>query len=399
MSREPRAAKARRRFGGQGTWTIFRVGGTDIAIDASWLLIFAFVTWTTATFVIPRGLGLGPAEPDALIWLAGIITSLLFFVSILVHEAAHTYVAVRTGIPVGRIRLVVFGGVSEIASEPTRPGQEFAITIVGPISSAVLGGLLLLISSALPDPSLGRVTLFWLGQINIILAVFNMLPGFPLDGGRVLRSAVWGATGSLRLATRVATFGGSALGILLILYGAIPLGFALFGTTRFSALPIIFQPLWAIFIGWFLWSAARASFREFERRERLRDRTVRDIMRRDYLPLPQDGTVAEFIERDFDEDRFGLRPVVDAHGRLVGILDSDAVLAVPEHARATTRLREAARRLDPSETLDPASGLVEAMDRAGAAGLARLFVLDDGRLVGWIDIRDLVQSRRPSDET
>ena len=399
MSRQPRGARARRPFGGQGAWTIFRVGGTDIAIDPTWLLIFAFVTWTTSTLIIPARLGLRSAEPDALIWLAGIITSLLFFGSILVHEAAHAYVAVRTGIPVGRIRLFVFGGVAEIASEPTRPRQEFAITIVGPIASAVLGGLLLMIASALPDPSLGRVTFGWLGQINVILAVFNMLPGFPLDGGRVLRSAVWGATGNLRLATRVASLGGCALGILLILYGAIPLGLSLFSLTRFTALPVVIQPLWSIFIGWFLWSAARAAFREVDRRARLRGRTVREIMRRDYLPVPEDGTVAEFIERDLYRDRFGLRPVVDAHGRIVGILDVDAVLAVSEHARATTRLRDAARPLHPLETLDPAGGLVEAMDRVAATGRRRLFVVDDGRLVGWIDIRDLVRDRRPSDQT
>ncbi len=399
MSREPRPSRARRPFGGPGAWTIFRVGDTDVAIDPTWLLIFAFVTWTTSTSIIPARLGLRSVEPDGLIWLAGIITSLLFFGSILVHEAAHAYVAVRTGIPVGRIRLFVFGGVAEIASEPTRPRQEFAITIVGPIASVALGGLLLLIASVLPDPSLGRVTLGWLGQINLILAVFNMLPGFPLDGGRVLRSAVWGATGNLRLATRVASLGGSALGILLILYGAIPLALSLLGLTRFAALPVVIQPLWSMFIGWFLWSAARAGFREVVHRERLRDRTVREIMRRDYLPVPEDGTVAEFIERNLYEDRFGLRPVVDAHGMFVGILAADTVLAVPEHARATTRLRDAARRLKPAETLDPASGLIEAMDRAGATGIERLYVLDAGRLVGWIDIHDLARARRASDQT
>ena len=392
MSREPRKSLTHRFPGSPGAWTAFRVGNTDITIDPTWLLIFAFVTWTTSTSIIPARLGLRAADADGLIWLAGVITSLLFFGSILAHEAAHAYVAVRTGIPVGRIRLFVFGGVAEIAREPSRPRQEFAITIVGPIASGALGGILLLASSVLPDPSLGRVTLGWLGQINVVLAIFNMLPGLPLDGGRVLRSAVWGATGNLRLATRVASFGGSALGILLILHGAIPLAISLFGLRGLAALPIGIDPLWSIFIGWFLWSAARASLREAVRRERLCDRTVWDIMRHDHIPVPEDGTVAEFTERGLHKDRFGFHPVVNDRGMLVGILTTNLVLRVPEQTRATTRLREVARRPDPVETISPTTDLVKAIDQICVPGLERLYVLDSGRLVGWVDIRDLFGS-------
>jgi Zn-dependent protease len=375
---------------------VLRVGGTELAIDPSWLLIFAFVTWTTSTYVIPVRLvdaavqtGTRVTTPEALVWIAGVVTSLLVFGSILLHEAAHAAAAVRTGIPVRRIRLFVFGGVAEIAAEPSRPRQEFVITVVGPLASGVLGGVLVLAGGLLPEATLLGVTTRWLGEVNLMLAAFNLLPGFPLDGGRLLRSAVWAATGSLRTATRVASLAGSALGIGLILYGV----------AQFVLLPSLVPSLWAVLVGWFVWSAARSSYRDLLRRERLAKFTVRDILRQDHVAVPDDGTVSEFIERRMGDDRLAAYPVVDPTGSLLGVVSARAASGVPPERRASTLLRQVVQPPDAAALVRPDVSLLEVFAHATATGRRRFLVLDGDRLVGWIDLADAAGDRLVETET
>jgi Zn-dependent protease len=375
-------------------WTILRVGGTELVLDWSWLLIFAFVTWTTVTSIIPfRLYGFSSTQPNLEVLLGGVVTSLLFFGSIVLHEAAHAYVAVRTGIPVRRIRLFIFGGVAEIASEPERPGQEFVITIVGPLTSAALAGAFLALSAAMPSASLLGVATGWLGQMNLILAVFNLLPGFPLDGGRLLRSGVWAVTGNLRAATRVASFAGSALGLTLIVVGVAQF----LSPFRFQVLGGGIGSIWAIVIGWFLWSAARASYRDLLRREWLGAKFVRDILRHDHYPVPHDGTVAEFLDHGLADDRFGLRPVVDALGALVGVLTPEHALGVARETRAQTLVRDVADPADAGGIVAPELDLAVVLDLAERTGRRSFFVVEHGRLVGWIHVADALRGsvRRP----
>ena len=374
-----------------GQWRLFGVGGTDFNIDVSWLIIFAFVTWTTATSVIPirlmdasfsTGVQLDVTRLE--VWAAGVVTSLLFFGSIVAHEAAHTVAAVRTGIPVRRIRLFIFGGVAEIEREPERPGQEFFITIVGPLASFALAGLFMALSSQLPAASIPSVTARWLAEMNFVLAVFNMLPGFPLDGGRILRSIVWAASGNLVLGTRVASFVGSALGVALIAFGVI----------QFVFLGGSVQSLWTAVIGWFLWSAARSGYRDALRRERLRQYRVRDFLRPETGAVPADGSVQEFIERGLYHDRFGLRPMVDSYGTFVGVMDGDDVREVPLEARVETRLRDLARPVDPDVVLAPDDPLEVMLNRAAETRQRRFFVVEHGRLLGSIDAADALRPLR-----
>ncbi len=346
------------------------------------------MTWTTATSVIPTRLidasfssGVQLDVTRTQVWVAGVVTSLLFFGSIVAHEAAHTVAAVRTGIPVRRIRLFIFGGVAEIEHEPERPGQEFFITIVGPLTSAAFGGLCLVLADQLPAASIPSVMASWLGQINLWLAAFNMLPGFPLDGGRILRAIVWAATGNLLRGTRVACFVGSALGAALMAFGLI----------QFAFLSGSVQSLWMVVIGWFLWSAARSGYRDTVQRERLRNYCVRDFLRPESGAVPADGTVQEFIERGLYHNRFGLRPVVDSHGTLVGTLHGDDVRDVRAESRIHTRLRDIAQPVDPDAVLAPDDRVEVMLNRASEIRRRQFFVVEHGRLIGSIDALDALR--------
>ena len=374
-----------------GEWRLFSVGGTAFNIDASWLIIFAFVTWTTATSVIPvrlidaslsEGVRLDVTWPA--VWAGGVVTSLLFFGSIVAHEAAHTVVAVRTGIPVRSIRLFIFGGLAEMAREPDRPGQEFVITIVGPLTSAALAGLCFALANQFPPASIPSVTAGWLGELNRGLAIFNMLPGFPLDGGRILRSIVWAVTGDVVRGTRVASFVGSALGAALMAFGLI----------QFLLLGGAVQSLWTAVIGWFLWSAARGGYRDAILRQQLHRYRIRDLLREESGAVPGDGSVQEFIERGLYHDRFGLRPVVDAAGTLIGMLEGDDVRDVPLEERVYTLLRDIARPVDLMAVVAPDDLLSVVIDKAYETDRRLFFVVEDGRVLGTVDTVDVVNTLR-----
>ena len=371
-----------------GQWRVFSIGGTDVNLDASWLIIFAFVTYTTATSIIPVRLAnegfrnaVAVEGSELVFWLAGLVTSVLFFTSILLHEAAHAVVAVRTGIPVRRIRLFIFGGVAEIDSEPSRPGQEFLITIVGPLVSAALGGVFIVIAGNFPGTSIPHVTMAWLGQMNLVLAVFNMLPGFPLDGGRILRSILWAVSGNFLRATGIASFVGSALGVALIVYG--------FAQLFMQASSL--QSIWTLLIGWLLWSSARGGYRDAQQRERLKGARVRDIFHSDTGAVPDDGTVQEFMERGLYHDRIGVRPVVDTFGFLVGMLFGEDVRAIPIERRAGILLGEVARSVDTALVMDPNESLERVFDRARERNFRRFLVVERGRLIGAVDVIDVIR--------
>ena len=367
------------------------MGGTAFNIDATWLIIFAVVTWTTATSLIPRRLieasvaaGVQPDATWPMIWAAGVVTSLLFFGSIVAHEAAHTVVAVRTGIPVRSIRLFIFGGLAEMDREPDHPRQELFITVVGPLTSAALGGLFLALGNQMEATSLPSITANWLGEMNLALAVFNLLPGFPLDGGRILRSIVWAVTGDVVRGTRVASFVGSALGVAIMAFGLI----------QFLLLGSALQSLWIVVIGWFLWSAARSGYRHAVLRQQLHRFRIRDLLKPESGAVPSDGTVQEFIERGLYQDRFGLRPVVDAAGKLIGMLEGDDVRDVPLEERVYTVLRDIARPVDLMVVVAPDDQLSVVIDKAYETDRRFFFVVEEGRVLGTVDAVDVVNTLR-----
>ncbi|MBM3135262.1 MAG: CBS domain-containing protein [Chloroflexi bacterium] len=256
-----------------------RILGIPVGLHVSWFLVFGLVTWSLAAGYFPPEY---PNLPAGAYWVLGAVTSLLFFGSVMAHELGHSIVALRHQIPVRGITLFIFGGVAQIGREPQNPGAEFRIAIAGPSISLALaigfGGLWLLdrVVPYLAAPSL------WLARINLLLAAFNMIPGFPLDGGRVLRAIIWRITGSFHRATQVATFTGQ-----LAAFGFMGVGvFMMLGGNFFNG-------LWLIFIGWFLQNAAASSYAQVNLQQSLRGVTVTQVMSRDCplvssrLPLQQ----------------------------------------------------------------------------------------------------------------
>ncbi|HDP90479.1 MAG TPA: hypothetical protein ENN42_11090, partial [Thioalkalivibrio sp.] len=239
-------------------WRIGKLFGINIEIHFTWLIILGLILWTVTGNILPTEV---PDASPSELWGIGLLATLLFFGSLVLHELAHSVVANRLGADVSRITLFVFGGVSQMSREPDKPRTEFAIAIVGPLTSVVLGGLFYALHYWLKGadaPRLWWVASHWVGYINLLLAAFNMLPAFPLDGGRVLRSALWAIWRSLDRATRVASGFGRAFGYMMIVLGFLA-----------TLLAGDFSGLWLVALGWLLSSAAAASYQRLQLQEAL----------------------------------------------------------------------------------------------------------------------------------
>ena len=247
------------------TFKLFRIAGITIGIHYTWIFALIFFSWTLAMVYFPAGY---PGWSTAMYWITGIGGALLIFVSVLLHELAHSLVANARGIPVHSITLFILGGASNLDEEPQKPAAEFAMAIVGPVTSLVLGAILYGLTYLPIDTTTPQFAILgYLAIINIYLGIFNLLPGFPMDGGRVLRSIIWGATGNLSRATNIA-------GIVGQFFGWAFIGLGVFLMISVS----LINGLWLAFIGWFLNSSADASRKEVALRERLSHIKVREMM-------------------------------------------------------------------------------------------------------------------------
>ncbi len=286
-----------------GSFKLGRIFGINIRIDWSWLIIFALVVWDLATLFMQ----MHRSWTTELAWLTAIVAALLFFGSVLAHELAHSLVARARGVPVRSITLFLFGGVSDIQREPPSPLAEFLITIVGPITSIVLGAVIILVAAAAMGP-IGRVVaapfnlisrldpletlLVWLGPVNILVGLFNLIPSFPLDGGRILRSILWTITRNLRRATHWASVIGQGVAWLMILAGiAMIFGVRVpyFGTGFING-------LWLAFIGWFLNSAAAQSYQQVVIEDMLAGIPVSQLMRTNPRAVPGFISVGNLVQ-------------------------------------------------------------------------------------------------------
>lgn len=297
-----------------------KIFGIPIEINASWILIFALITYLLGNLFGQSQ----PSWPEAQRWSVALITAVLFFMSVLAHELTHSVVAVRWGIPVRKITLFIFGGVSQLAHEARRPLVEFTVAVVGPLSSVAISGVFAGVWLLVRDTysALGAVLLI-LAWVNLSLGVFNMLPGFPLDGGRVLRSAVWGLTGSYWRATQVAARAGQGLGLLMIAGGIIL-------TVYTGGL----QNAWMALIGAFLLSAATAGYRQERDRERLKGFTVSQAMVAGFPAfaapnvlgaphLVREDTLSEALDR-METEGAGRLPVIQG-GMVVGVIGREQI--------------------------------------------------------------------------
>jgi Zn-dependent protease/CBS domain-containing protein len=353
---------------------IVSIADIPVYVHASWLAVYGLLTWTLAVGYFPRAL---PGVSTGAYWVSGLIAALLLFASVLLHEVAHAVVARGHGLRVRGITLHVFGGVSALDDEPPTPRAEFLIAIVGPVTSfATAGALAVLAASGVVPAGVPAAIVQYLVGINIAVGVFNLVPGFPLDGGRLLRAALWQWQGSLPRATYRASQVGTAfafalmgLGTLQVLAGALVGG------------------LWLIFIGLFLRTAADAGYAQVALRETLGRLIVRDVMTQDVVTVAADASVTDLEER-FWAHHFTSFPVV-AEGRVEGVAVVHDVRNVAPERRPDMRVREIMRPLSEALIVAQGDGLVQALEKASGNGLGRLAVLESGRLVGYLSVKDI----------
>lgn len=374
-----------------GGFSLGKIFGIEIRIDWSWILIFLLITWNVY-IVLPQ---LNDTWSRPFTVFLAIIASILFFLSVLAHELAHSLMAKARGINVSSITLFLFGGVSNITREPPTPGAEFAIAIVGPLTSIVLGFIFILLANvsyaavAHPLRDLNHVDpataiFLWLGPVNLILGIFNLVPGFPLDGGRVLRSILWAITDNLKKATRWASWIGDAIGWLFIVMGV----YMVFGgTVPFFGSGL--GGLWIAFIGWFLHNAAQASYQQVVITDILKGVPVTRIMRTNVPTVPADAHVSQLVDQIMQSDERSF-PVMRGD-ELVGLITLDDVRRVPRDQWETTPVRQIMTPVDKLAVASPQEDANDVFTELATKDVNQLPVVQDGRLVGMVRRGDLLR--------
>ncbi|HSJ24680.1 MAG TPA: site-2 protease family protein [Longimicrobiales bacterium] len=354
-----------------------RVFGFEIRIDSSWFILFALILWTFSYIVFPQQV---PGRDVATYLIMGLTGTLLFFVSLLLHEIAHSLVARAKDIPVEGITLFLFGGMAHTRMEAETPGDEFLIAGAGPVMSVliavVLGGIWYLGSGAGFDPAVLAV-LQYIAALNIILAVFNLLPGFPLDGGRLFRAIVWKATGDMNRATRVASFGGRILAYILMAFGLMS---AFAGN--------VLGGMWMVFIGWFLRNAAISSYQQHILLNVLSGVRASQAMTPDPDTVPSHATVRELADEYFMRRRHAAYPVVDG-STTVGLVTLQAVREVPREEWDTRTAGDIMIPVGDEVVVRADDAMVAVMDRLNASPARRVLVMRDGDLLGIITPSDI----------
>jgi Zn-dependent protease/CBS domain-containing protein len=360
----------------------FRAGsitGIEIRIDYTWFVIFALILWTLTRGVFP---GMYPSQPAHTYLLMGAAGTLLFFASLLAHELAHSMVALSRGIGVESITLFIFGGVAQAKEEFRTPGDEFLVAAAGPVMSLALAGafqaLVWATVQAGVSPAVTSVASY-LALINFVLAVFNLFPGFPLDGGRLLRAIVWKRTGDVRRATRIASDGGKAFGFMLMALGLLNL---------FAGNPL--GGAWLVFIGWFVRMAADASYVQQELRSAMEGATARDVMTADPQTVTPGETLQHFLDDYVLHGRHHSYPIVD-RARPLGLITLDRVRSVPKQDWPSRTVHDAMVPLSAEIAVAPDDDMTEALQKLNASPLGRVLVTQDGRLVGLISQSDIAR--------
>ena len=363
----------------QGSLRLGRIRGIEIALHPSLLLAFFLIAWTLSGNWLPQLL---PRRTATFYWTLGVIGALGLFVSVLLHEFGHALTAQARGIRVPSITLFIFGGVANIAMEPRTPRDEFWITLFGPLTSLALAGVGAAVwyvtrGTLRPVAALGLI----LGVINLQLAVFNLIPGFPLDGGRILRSIIWGVTGNLLRATRIASVIGQLVGY----------GFIVWGVYRILVQQDFASGLWTAFIGWFLQNAAEATYRQMVAEQVFRGVRVGQLMTPSPVAVEPGTTIARLVEEYILGRRLRCAPVV-LGDRLLGIITIGDVQKVPREAWPATYVSEAMTRAADLQLVRDTDELTTALALLGAGEFDQLPVVDaSGRLVGLLTRADVIR--------
>ncbi|HEY3316959.1 MAG TPA: site-2 protease family protein [Coriobacteriia bacterium] len=373
---------------GLRNWRIGSLFGIPLEINVTWLLVFALVATTLAFSYFPSSDVL-PNRPTWLYILLGVITAALFFASVVAHEFSHSLVAKAQGARIARITLFIFGGVSEMEEEPSGPGREFVMAIAGPGMSILLSAVFWVAFAALQvlhGPDVVSKVLEYLAAINLLLGIFNLLPGFPMDGGRVLRSILWAITGNLLRATRWASRTGQTIGYLLVAAGIL-------GVVVGRSLDLV----WFVFLGWFLASLADSAYQQQVVKTQLSQVPVSAVMSSPVVSAPGDLDLETMVEKYFIGGHHSRYPI-EQDGRLIGMLSLPQAKAVPRERWRSTKVADVAERDLERLVVPSQEPLDQILDRlVGAPGA--VLAANDGELVGIVTRNDVVhalqRSRRP----
>lgn len=362
--------------------TLFKIFGFEIRVDLSFLLIAALVAASLASGYFPA---VHEGLARATYWALAVLAVVGIFASIVLHELGHSLVARRFGIEMRGITLHLFGGAAELESEPTSATAELWIAVAGPATSFLLAAIFRLGAVAAAGVSSGdlpvEMLLRYLASLNLVLAIFNLLPAFPLDGGRILRAALWLRSGDHDRATTLATRIGAGLGFGLAALGALQILAGHLG-----------DGLWTVLIGFFIRSAAIASGLDLATRRMLGTATVARFMTADPVTVPVDMAISRFVEEVVYRTRHDTYPIVDGAGHPRGLATVGALHAVARESWPTTSVLEIAQPIDDAATVASTLPASQALDLMRKAGRSRLLVVDDGRLVGLLTLKDLLET-------
>jgi Zn-dependent protease/CBS domain-containing protein len=352
-------------------------------LHASWFAVFFFVTWSLATGYLPDTL---PGLSTPRYWGMGGIAALLLFLSVLLHELGHSYVALRYQIPIRQITLFIFGGMAHMGKEPPSPRAEFLIAMAGPLVSLILGavclGGALAMESLFPQPGMkGLIVLgSLLGMVNMQLGLFNLIPGFPLDGGRVLRAGLWARNKDFHRATSQAAFAGIGFGAALGLIGVVLIAGAWSGLLSQS---IATNGVWLMCIGAFLFVTALTHKRQTAPRMLLTSVAVHQVMVQRLVTLLPDMTVQDAVDQYFVAQGYGEFPVCEER-QILGVVTVRDVQAVPTALWSWRRVREIMRPMSPTLCIPPDWSIMQAMERMAQNAYDCLVVMENGEMVGLI---------------
>ncbi len=357
---------------------LFKVAGIQISFDYSWFIIFALVLFALSEGYFPRYY---PGHLTQTYWLAGIIATLLFFGSVVFHELAHSLVAIRTGIQISEITLFIFGGVSKITEEPQDPVTELKVAVVGPLSSFGLALVFWVIEGIFGGLGLSLLTgvFSYLAWINLALGFFNLIPGFPLDGGRVFRALYWWKTGSLTRATRLAADLGKGFAVALMVWG----GLSIF-------LGDLIGGLWFIFIGMFLRGLSQRGYEEVVIRKSLEAVPVQEVMTREVVSVPPDLTISQLVHDYFLHYAYGGFPVL-ADGRVLGVVTIAGARQVPRPEQDARKVTEVMVPLGSPLVISAELSLADALRQMTREEQDRLLVMEQDHLVGLITKSSLLR--------
>jgi len=352
-----------------------KIFGIPLTFDFSWFIVLFFLTWFLSENYFPHEY---KSWSVFWYWFIGSSTSLLFFVSVLLHEAGHSYVAQKFKYNVKQIKLFVFGGISEITQEPTKASDEFWIAAAGPIVTLILAGIFYALAYFTQLNPYFHALFQYLGFINLILALFNLIPGFPLDGGRIFRAIIWGFKKDFNHATHIAATVGRFFGFIFISIGFLEMmaGFWANG-------------LWVAFIGWFLESAAFSQVQRQEITKLLAGHTVEDAYTKAYGLTPYDTTISEFIENDIliRHRRFF---IVEKDGKNIGLLTIHDIKRAPRNKWDTITVSEIMKPLNEVKTVEINLPLTEALKLMDQEGVNQLPVVEEGEIVGVLTRESLI---------